>query len=126
METVIMSDLNKNELEAMRVLWEYGPQKPGEIQERFAWPIQNPTLRSVLRQLVEKQRAKRTKVGKAFVYRATSRRQATLKTMARRMADVFTGGSTAGLIAQLIESEKLSRDEIETLRRIAEDKSADD
>jgi BlaI family penicillinase repressor len=121
-----MSDLNKNELEAMRVLWEHGPLKPAEIQEHFAWPIQNATLRSVLRQLMEKKRVKRGKVGKAFVYRARSNRQATLKAMARRMAEVFTGGSTAGLITQLLKSEKLSKDEVEELLRIAGEKTSDD
>ena len=121
-----MSDLNKNELEAMRVLWEHGPLKPAEVQEHFAWPIRNATLRSVLRQLLEKKRVKRGKVGKAFIYRAKSNRQATLKTMARRMAEVFTGGSTAGLISQLIKSEKLSKEEVEDLLRITGEKTSDD
>ena len=42
--------------------------------------------------------------------------------MTRRMARVFTGGSAADLIAQLIKSENLSEKEIEELRRIAADK----
>ena len=121
-----MSDLNRNELEAMRVLWERGPLKPAEVQEHFEWPIQNATLRSVLRQLVAKKRVKRGKVGKAFVYRARSNRQATMKTMAQRMAEVFTGGSTAGLITQLIQSEKLSKEEVEDLLRIAGERTSGD
>jgi predicted transcriptional regulator len=40
------------------------------------------------------------------------------------MAHVFTGGSSADLIAQLIKSEKLSRKEVEELRRIAAEKSS--
>lgn len=121
-----MSDLNTNELETMRILWKHGPQKPAAIQKHFGWPIQNATLRSVLRQLMEKERVSRGKVGKAYVYRARSNRHATLKSMARRMAEVFTGGSTAGLITQLVKSERLSKEEVEELLRIAGGKSSDD
>ncbi len=118
-----MQDLNLNELEVLRVLWERGSPKPAEIQEYFSWPIENATLRSVLRGLVDKGHATRAKNGKAFYYSAKAPRGGLLSTMARRMAEVFTGGSTADLIAQLIEAERLSPAEIEELRRIAEAKA---
>jgi predicted transcriptional regulator len=118
-----MPDLNRNELEALRILWEKGPTKPADVQAEFAWPIENATLRSVLRALVEKGYASRRKDGKAFYYRATASRRNLFSSMTRRMAQVFTGGSTAGLIAQLIKSERLSADEVEELRRIASDRS---
>lgn len=121
-----MTDLNRNELEALRVLWEHGPLKPGEIQDHFGWPIENATLRSVLRVLVEKGQARRRKEGKAFYYRATASRRGVLSNMARRMALVFTGGSAADLIAQLIRQERLSPEEIDELRRIAQEKVACD
>ncbi|MEN6625639.1 MAG: BlaI/MecI/CopY family transcriptional regulator [Candidatus Sumerlaeia bacterium] len=120
-----MAELNRNEMEAMRILWQGEPLKPAQIQERFAWPIENATLRSVLGQLVEKSLAARDKRGKAFFYKATGSRRGMFSRAARRMAQVFTGGSTADLIAQLIKNEKLSKAEIEELRRIAADKAAE-
>ena len=45
--------LNKNELEALRILWEKGELKPADIQARFSWSIENATLRSVIVNLVE-------------------------------------------------------------------------
>lgn len=118
-----MEDLNSNELETLRVLWQDGPLKPGEIQERFGWTIENATLRSVLRVLMDKGHVTRTKQGKAFFYQAKSSQPGMMASMAKRMAEVFAGGSRANLIAQLIRTERLSKKEIEELRRIAEDKS---
>jgi len=118
-----MSDLNSNELEAMRILWEGGSAKPAEIQEQFGWPIENATLRSVLRLLVDKGYAKRRKKGKTYYYRAASTQRGVLSRMTRRMAQVFSGGSPADLIAQLIKSEKLTPEEIEEIRKLAEEKA---
>lgn len=120
-----MAQLNRNELEAMRVLWEKGSLKPAQIQEDFSWPIENATLRSALRLLVEKGLVARGKKGKAYYYRAKASRRRVLKNMSQRMAHVFTGGSAADLIAQLIKTEKLSKKEIEELRRIAAQKVSD-
>jgi len=121
-----MQDFNRNEMEALRVLWEHGSLKPAEIQAHFSPPIDNGTLRSVLSGLVDKGHVARAKSGKAFYYSAR-RRGSLLSTMARRMAEIFSGGSTTDLIAQLIEVEKLSPAEIEEIRRIAESKTnADD
>ncbi|MFA6240130.1 MAG: BlaI/MecI/CopY family transcriptional regulator [Candidatus Hydrogenedentales bacterium] len=119
-----MAELNENELEAMRVLWERGPSKPSEIQEEFGWPIENATLRSVLRVLMEKDHVSRQKLGKAFVYRARSSQRGILSSMARMMARVCCGGDPAHLIAQLIRNEKLSDEEILELRRIADERIA--
>ena len=115
-----MNDLNRNELEALRILWNQIELKPSELEALYSWPIDNGTLRSVLRVLQEKGLVTRRKAGKAFLYKATASQQNALSKMARRMAEVFTGGSTVGLIAQLIQSEKLSDKEIEDLKRIAE------
>lgn len=116
-----MTDLNDNELEAMRILWERGPSKPSEIQEEFGWSIENATLRSVLRVLVEKGHVSRRKEGKAFIYRARSSQRGVLTSMARLMARAFCGGDPAHLIAQLIRIEKLSDEEIRNLRHIADE-----
>ena len=118
-----MKDLNKNELEALRILWEEGGLKPAQIQERFAWPIDNGTLRSILRVLIENEVVTRKKSGKVYLYAAKRSRDGILSSVAKNLANTFSGGSTVGLIAQLIETENLSPEDIEELRRIAQDKS---
>jgi BlaI family transcriptional regulator, penicillinase repressor len=114
-----MDALNRNELEALRILWEQGESKPADIEAEFAWDIDNGTLRSVLRVLMDKGLVTRRKAGKAYLYQAAKSRAGVLSRMARQMAHVFSGGSTAGLIAQLIKTEQLSPEDLAELRRIA-------
>ena len=120
-----MPDLNKNELEALRILWEKGSLKPAQIQEFFSWDMDNGTLRSVLRVLMQKGHVERRKKGKAFFYRARGSRHGVLSSMIRSLAGVFSGGSTVGLITELIKSEKLKKEEIEELERIASSEMTD-
>lgn len=118
-----MDALNPNELEALRILWEEGERKPPEIEEAFSWPIDNGTLRSVLRVLMDKGLVARRRMGKAYFYKAKESREGVLSRMVRQMAHVFSGGSTTDLIAQLIKTEKLSPQELAELRRIAQTES---
>ena len=114
-----MIELNENEKEALRVLWESGEVKPAEIQSAFGWAIENATLRSVLRNLVEKGFVNRRKEGKAFLYRARSRRASQFSQAMQRMAEIFTGGSKTDLILELLKREKLSAQDLATLQEIA-------
>lgn len=113
-----MKQFTPSELEVMQVLWEHGVLKPGEMQERFPRPIGNAALRSTLLILLEKGHVRRRKEGKAFFYEAVTPREGTFKRMTRRLADMFCDGSPAALIAQLIQSEKLSVEDIAELQRI--------
>lgn len=114
-----MISLSENETEAMRILWEHGEMKPGEIQEHFAWPIDNGTLRSTLVNLVHKKHVTREQRGKAFYYVARVRKATALKTIMRSLAGVFAGGSTRDLVAQLVETRELSADDLRALREAA-------
>ncbi len=118
-----MEDMNRNELEALRILWARGEQKPGEIEAEFSWPIDNGTLRSVLRVLMEKDLVTRRRDGRAFYYTARKSREGMLAGLTRQLAHVFSGGSTAGLIAQLIKTENLAPKELAELRRLARGES---
>src|SRR5687767_1723761 len=99
--------LTTGEIEVMKVLWEHGELNPAQIQENFQRPIKNAALRFQLRVLLEKKHVGRRKEGRAYVYRALTPSEGTFRKMARRLADVFFAGSTAGLIAELIKSEKM-------------------
>lgn len=114
-----MIEMNENEKEALRILWEVGEAKPASVQEAFGWDIENATLRSVLVNLVEKGMATRRKVGKAFLYRARSRRMSQFSQSMQRMAEIFTGGSMTDLILELMKREKLSPEDLVELQQIA-------
>ena len=118
-----MASLNPNELEALRILWEQGASKPAGIQARFAWTIENATLRSVLVNLVEKGHVRRTLRGKAFFYEARITKTTLLQAMVRTLARVFAGGSSHALAAQLVETGDIKADDLKLLRQTAAGKT---
>ena len=120
-----MTSFTKGESEIMRILWDYGEQKPSEIQDKYPRKIKNAALRFQLRVLLEKGHVSRHKVGKAYYYKAQTPRTGAFKKMAQRMADIYCRGSSAGLIAELIKTEKLSEEEIQELKKLADAKYAD-
>jgi len=115
--TTIPLDLNRNQLEALRILWDEAGLKPAEIQERFAWPLNNATLRSVLRVLMRQGYVIRVKRGKAFYYQTVAPRNELLKHTAARMAEVFADGTLGGLVAAIVKQGGLSKDELKLVRK---------
>ena len=120
-----MTVLKPHELEIMKALWQEGPLKPAEIQQRLPSPVKNSALRAQLASLAAQGQVKRRRHGKAFYYWAVTPKEGALTGLARRMADVFCGGSSVALIGQLIESTgHWSAEDLQQLRRIAEGKAA--
>lgn len=112
--------LNQNELETLRILWERGESKPADIEALFSWPIENATLRSVLMNLLRKRQVSRRREGKAFFYAARLPKRTLFQSMISRLAEVFAGGSHRELVAQLVESGDLKREDLVALKRVAD------
>jgi BlaI family transcriptional regulator, penicillinase repressor len=117
----LMPRFTQGELEIMRILWTEGELKPAEIHERFPRKITNPSLRSYLAILVEKGHLARRKVGKAFYYRAKTRRESTFRSMLRDLTRVCCDGSMENLLCNLIRSQKLSEADLLELKRLSEE-----
>lgn len=110
-------DLNPNQMEALRILWDETGLKPGEIQERFSWPVNNATLRSCLRVLMAKGFVIRAKQGKAYCYQAVAPRKKLFRQTALRMATVFADGTAGGLVSAMLKAGVLNKDELKSLRK---------
>ena len=115
-----MNALNQNELEVLRILWEKSPRKPAEMQSEFGWEIDNGTLRSVLVGMMDANLLSRERDGKAFFYRPRVKKETQLRQIAKRLADVFAGGSTGQLMMRLAEAEKLSAEQLKRIKEIAD------
>jgi BlaI family penicillinase repressor len=118
-----MAAFTPGELAVMQILWDHGELKPAEVQERFPEPIKNPALRSYLKILVEKGHVSRRKAGKAFLYRAVTKRQSALRSTLREIVDAYFSGSTKNLVLNLIRHEKLSERDLLELKKLADDDS---
>ncbi len=118
--------LKANELEILKILWDEGPLKPGDIQERLSEPVKNSALRAQLASLVVRGKLQRRREGKAYFYSGVAAKEPTFQSLTRRMADVFFEGSSAALVGQLIESaEDWTEEDLEVLRRLAKKKAGE-
>jgi BlaI family transcriptional regulator, penicillinase repressor len=114
-----MAQFTAGEMEVMRIVWEHGELKPSEIQRRFPRPIKNAALRSYLTILHEKGHLARRRKGNAFYYRPKTRRESTFRSMLTDLVDTFCNGSVEALLCHLLAKEKLSREELLDLQRMA-------
>ncbi len=120
-----MVQFTPGELEVMQILWEGGEMKPSEIQKVFPRPIKNPALRSYLSILVEKGHLTRRQNGKAFHYKAKTKRNSAFRSVIRDLAKTFCKGSTDALVARLIRDEKYSKKELRKLAKLAKEEDKD-
>jgi BlaI family penicillinase repressor len=116
-----MPRFTPGELRVMKLLWEHGELKPGELQDRFPEPIKNPALRSYLTTLFEKGHVVRRRVGRAYYYKAATRSRSAFRTMLSELVDTYCGGSVQALVMNIIRAERLSEDELLKLKRLADD-----
>lgn len=70
--------------------------------------------------LLEKGHLLRRRVGKAFLYRAKTRRDSTFRTMLRDLTRVCCDGSVETLLCQLIQIENLSEEDLLELKRLSQ------
>jgi predicted transcriptional regulator len=109
----------------MEALWEGSPVSIREIQERFP-ASERPaytTIQTLVYRLESKKAVRRVKkIGNAHLFEAVISRRAAQ----RRLIDellAFFGGRTQPVVAHLIESGKLTRDDLreaeKTFRRLA-------
>lgn len=117
-----MKPLTSGEIEIMQLLWDRGPLTPPELQSLFPRKIKNAALRAGLLVLLEKGHVSRTKQGRAYLYKAVTQQRRTFKKMVTNLKHIFCDGSPKALIAQLINMENLSDEEIDELRHIVANK----
>lgn len=115
------SPLTSGELDVIRILWEHGELKPAEIQRRFPRTIKNAALRSYLSILLEKGHVTRRQVGKAYFYKAKTKRESAFFRTLKEIINSYCEGSPQALLMALIKSERLSEADLLRLKRLAEE-----
>ena len=117
--------LTRPELQIMEVLWTSGPSSVREIQEALpsSGRLAYTTVQTMVYRLEAKGAVRRVKkIGNAYVFEA----QVSRTTAQRRLVDdllSFFGGRTQPVVAHLIDSGKLTLEDVQeaerTLRRLA-------
>ncbi len=111
--------LSKLELKIMEALWSKGPSAVREIQESF--PVKGrpayTTVQTMVYRLEAKNAVKRTKkIGNAHIFEAVISRTAARRKVIDDLLGLF-GGRAQPLMSHLIESGRLTLEDIEEARK---------
>ena len=108
----------------MQEFWSRGEATSAEIiaavAERQAW--KPPTVQTLITRLVKKGALSFTRNGREYLYRPVVREQDCVHEASRSFVNRVFGGKLAPLLSCFVEQEKLSREEIEELKRILDQK----
>ena len=123
--------LSRLELRVMDAFWKHGAASVREIQESFpaATRPAYTTVQTIVSRLEEKKAVRRVKkVGNAFLFEAVISKGAAQRRLIDELLALF-GGNSQPVMAHLIESGKLTRDDLreaeKTFRRLARERAGD-
>ena len=116
--------LTKYELEVMEILWRIGEASIREIQEAItdrARPAYT-TVQTIVNRLEQKGAVKRTRqIGNAFLFQAAVTKKSAYRRVLDDLLGLF-GGSAQGVVAQLLDSGKLTLEDLQALEETAKKK----
>ena len=110
--------LGDRELDVMGVLWDLGSGTVSEVRDRLPADLAYTTVLTILRNLEAKELVTHTSEGKAHRYVPKVARRAARRSALTRIVDKLFHGSPEQLIAQLVEDEDLSADDLKRLRAL--------
>jgi len=114
------------EWEVMQVLWSNAaPMTAQEVIDRLAparaWSPR--TVKTLLNRLLKKGAVRHEVRGKMYVYSPAVSEEACVREERRHFLQRIYGGALAPMIAHFLKDERLTREEIEELRRILDEKA---
>ena len=123
------TQLGRMQFRIMQVLWDRGRAQAREITDALnedgSEPVAHSTVQTLLRQLEAKGAVGHEADGRSFVFSARLKEDKVKKTAARDLLERVFGGNVAGLVAHLLKDERVSRDELDELRRLIDQRGRD-
>ncbi len=114
------------ELELLQILWQAGPCTLGQICTaiRLRRPAATTTVATMLKVMLDKGLVHRRRGPQGYLWSAKTTRHTAATGMVRKVVDLVFDGSAQRLVAHLLESDQLSDEERQELRRLIETKHA--
>jgi len=107
----------------MRALWAKAPQSTNDVvaalEDRADW--RPKTIHTLLARLVQKRALRAEKRGREYVYAPLVQAEECEYEISRSFLGRFFDGELAPFLSRLVEREKLTRKEIEELKRILDE-----
>ena len=114
--------LTRFELEIMDLLWRLGEASVREVQEAIP-EVSRPaytTVQTIVQRLEQKAAVRRTrKIGNALMFAPTITRKSVYQRLIDELVDLF-GGSAQPVVAHLLESGKLTLEDIKAMEKGSE------
>ncbi len=118
--------LTKCEIEIMDVVWRLGRATVQDVVDGLERPLAYTTVMTTLRILRSKRGVVRAeKQGRAYVYEPTVTREEVSRSMSLELKERLLGGSAKTLVLNLLQGERLTKEDIEELKRAIEELEAD-
>jgi predicted transcriptional regulator len=95
------------ELRIMQVLWLEGPSSVQSVQSRLEGDLAYTTVQTMLNVLQRKGHVSRTRVGRAFEYKAIQNRDRALGSAVRDLLNRMFDGSVEGLVMNLVQNKQI-------------------
>jgi predicted transcriptional regulator len=112
--------LSRSELKIMEALWRLGPSSVRQVQDTFPEKRRPAytTVQTMIYRLEAKKAVRRaSKIGGALIFEALVTRDAAQGRLLDELLELF-GGRAQPLMSQLIESGKLTLEDIEEARKV--------
>jgi len=113
------------QLAVLKALWALEEGSVGEIAAAMAKEgrdLAPTTVATLLQRLREQGWVEHRKSGRVFIYRAAVNQKQTAKSVLDRVLSSFFDGKVSALAAQLLESERLSAQDLEEMRKLLKKK----
>ncbi len=110
--------LGDRELDVMGVLWDLGSGTVAEVRDKLPADLAYTTVLTILRNLEAKEFVSHAAEGKAHRYFPRVARRAARRSAITRIVDKLFHGSPEQLVAQLVEDEHLSAEDLKRLRSL--------
>jgi BlaI family transcriptional regulator, penicillinase repressor len=107
------------ELEILKIIWDEGPCTVRQVMQRLEEdpPRAYTSVMSLLNVMAEKGMVRRRPRGRAFTYGAVVPRDRTLGRMVQDLLARAFEGSSSGLVAQLLDEARPTREELREIRK---------
>ncbi len=113
-------ELTKCEAEVMEVVWDKGSVTVNDVVDTIDRELAYTTVLTTMKILEDKKIVRRgKKIGRAFTYTPKVSREQVQEGMVKSLADQLFGGSIRSLVLNLLESDAVSPDDIEAVKKAA-------
>lgn len=119
--------ISEAEYEVMKVVWEHAPISTNEVVEklieRSTWTPK--TIQTLLARLVKKGALDYKKEGRVFIYTPLVAEEAYLEKESATFLNRFYNGRLNSMVVNFLEHDKLTKNDIESLKKILEERLGD-